>query len=159
KSDAIASALIGKPAWSRPQVAAIWRSWSREAVHSRRKSAGGMGLINGWHCSRGGGARPWGLRFFWHARRPPASSRNRLMRALQAGKSPRAARRLAHIEPDLAPPGGERWRTRSAQVTKRWTCIKRALVRTVGGAKHASSVCLRLPEAVPQADTKRSKAG
>lgn len=48
------------------------------------------------------------------------------MSALQVGRSSRAARRLAHIDPRLAPPGGESWRTRSAQVHKRCTCIKRA---------------------------------
>ena len=44
------------------------------------------------------------------------------------------ARRRAKIEPDLAPPGGESWSSRSAQVNRRCTFIKRALVRTVGAA-------------------------
>ena len=131
----------------------------REAVNSKRKVAVGMARVSGSHCARVAGERPWVLRISWQANRAPASPRNRLMRALHAGRSPRAVRSLAHIDPDLAPPGGDSWRTRSAQVTKRCTFIKRALVRTVGGVKQASRVCLSLPEAWPQADKKRAKAG
>jgi len=69
-----------------------------------------------------------------------------LMRSLQAGSSSMQARRRAKIEPALEPPAGESWSSSSAQVTRRCTCIKRALVRTVGGAKHARRVCLSLPE-------------
>src|SRR5207249_9524614 len=99
------------------------------------------------------------LRIFWHSSRPRASARNRLMRALQAGNGSRHARNLATVEPVLAPLGGESLSTRSAQVNKRCTCIKRALVRTLGGAKHASIVCLSVPEIRPQADRKVSKLG
>ena len=102
---------------------------------------------------------PLVLRIFWRARRPWASPRKRLMRALHAGSSSRQARRRARMEPALAPPAGESWRSCSAQVNTRCTCIKRALVRTLGGAKQAKTVCLSLPETHPQADKKCSKAG
>ena len=102
--------------------------------------------MSGSHWARVSCESPVVLRIFWHASRPEASARNRWMRALQAGNSSRHARNLAQVEPVLAPPAGESLSTRSAQVTKRCTCIKRALVRTLGGAKHASIVCLSLPE-------------
>ena len=63
------------------------------------------------------------------------------------------------VEPALAAPHGESFSTRSAQVNRRCTFIKRALVRTLGGAKHARIVCLSLPETRPQADRKVSKVG
>src|SRR5712691_7288820 len=118
-----------------------------------------MVSISGSHWARVSCESPLLLRIFWHASRPEASARNRLMRALQAGNSSRQARNLAKVEPLLAPPAGESLSTRSAQVNKRCTFMKRALVRTVGGAKHARRVCLSLPEARPQADKKLSKAG
>jgi len=86
------------------------------------------------------------LRLFWHASRPAAAARHRVMRAVQAGHCSRHARTLAQVAPVLAPPAGERLRTRSAQGTKRCTGIPRAVVRTWGGATHASIVCLRGPE-------------
>jgi len=42
----------------------------------------------------------------------------------------------AKIEPALEPPAGESWSSSSAQVTRRCTCIKRALVRN-GGRRQA----------------------
>ena len=81
------------------------------------------------------------------------------MRALQAGNGSRQARNVAQVEPVLAPPAGESLRTRSAQVTKWCTGINRALVRTLGGAKHARMVCVSLPETRPQAASKVSKVG
>jgi hypothetical protein len=68
------------------------------------------------------------------------------MRSLHAGSASMHARRRANIEPALAPPGGESLSSRSAHVNRRCTFIKRALVRTVGGAKHARRVCVSLPE-------------
>src|SRR5712692_4451657 len=118
-----------------------------------------MVSISGSQWARLSCESPLLLRIFGHARRPAAAARNRLMRALQAGNSSRQARNLAQVEPLLAPPAGECLSTRSAQVHKRCTCMKRALVRTVGGAKHAKIVCLSLPETRPQADTKVAKAG
>src|SRR6266849_2328972 len=118
-----------------------------------------MVAISGAHWARVSCESPLILRIFWHASRPRASARNRVMRALQAGNGSRHARNLAKVEPVLALPAGESLRTRSAQVNKRWTCINRAFVRTVGGAKHVRIVCLRWPETRPQADTKVSKVG
>src|ERR1700730_1958734 len=115
--------------------------------------------ISGAHWARLSCESPLSLRIFWHSRRPKASLRKRLMRALQSGKCSRQARNLAKVEPALAPPGGESLSTRSAQVNKRCTFIKRALVRTLGGAKHARMVCLSLPETRPQADRNVAKLG
>src|SRR5438309_1048148 len=78
---------------------------------------------------------PLVLTIFWHSRKPWASAQKRLMRSLHAGSSSMHERRRAKREPVLAPPGGERWSSRSAHVKRRCTFIKRALVRTVGGAK------------------------
>ncbi len=50
-------------------------------------------------------------------------------------------------------------RGRGHGCNQRCTFIKRALVRTLGGAKHASIVCLSVPEIRPQADRKVSKLG
>src|SRR5207247_9565606 len=94
-----------------------------------------------------------------HAISPSASARKCLMTALHAGNSSRHARNRAKVEPALAPPAGESLGTRSAQVKRRCTFIKRALVRTWGGTKHARMVCFSLPETRPQTDKKRSKAG
>src|SRR4029450_11695122 len=118
-----------------------------------------MVSIKGSHWARGSCESPLILRIFWHASRPRASARNRLISALQAGNCSRQARNWAKGEPGLAPPGGEGFSKRSAQVNKRCTFIKRALVRPLGGAKHARIVCFSLPETRPQADTNISKLG
>src|SRR5712692_4557736 len=118
-----------------------------------------MVSISGSQWARLSCESPLLLRIFGHARRPAASARNRLMRALQAGNSSRQARNLAKVEPVLAPPAGESLSTQSAQVNKRCTFMKRALVWTLGGTKHARIVCLRVPETRPQAATKVAKAG
>jgi hypothetical protein len=76
-----------------------------------------------------------------------------------AGNSSRQACNLAKGEPLLAPPAGESLSSRSAQVHKRCTCIKRALVRTGGGATHARIVCVSFPETRSQADRNVAKLG
>ena len=124
------------------------------ARNSRRTACEGMVSISGAHCANVACERPWVLSSFWHANSGMASSRNRLIKALHAGKASRQVRNFARVEPALAPPAGERWSKRSAQVTRRCTFIKRALVCTLGGARHARSVCLSLPETRPHADTK-----
>src|SRR5438309_9507302 len=108
-----------------------------------------MARVSGSHCARVAGERPWVLRISWQANRAPASPRNRLMRALHAGRSPSAVRNLANIDPDLAPPGGDSWKSRSVQGNDRCTFIKLALVSTMVGGKKASTVCLSLLEAWP----------
>src|SRR4029450_12712157 len=118
-----------------------------------------MVSIKGSHWARGSCESPLILRIFWHASRPRASARNRVISGLQAGDCSRQARNWAKGEPGLAPPVGESFSKRSAQVNKRCTFIKRALVCTLGGAKHASRVCVSLPETRPQADRKVAQRG
>jgi len=88
-----------------------------------------------------------------------ASSRNNLIKALHAGKASRQARNFARTEPALAPQAGEGLRKRLAQVTRRCTSIKRALVCTLGRERHARSVCLSVPETRPHTDTKVENVG
>src|SRR5215470_8586230 len=118
-----------------------------------------MVSMSGSHWARVSCESPWVLSSFWLASRPCASARKRWMRALQVGNSSTQARNLAKVEPLLALPDGESLSSRAAQVNKRCTFIKRALVLTLGGAKHASMVCLSLPETRPQADRNVSKLG
>ena len=102
---------------------------------------------------------PLGLERLLALSMPWASARKRLMRSWHAGSASKHARSRAKMEPALAPPAGEGVSSRSAQVHRRCTDIKRALVRTVGGAKHAKMVCFSCPETRPQAAKKRSKVG
>ena len=158
-SAAIVSALIGTPRSASSRLLAVSSGKSREARHSRRNALEGIASISGSHWRRVLGERPVVVSIFGHARRPLASARKRWRKAWHGGKAARPARNLAQVARLCAAPAGESWRSRSAQGTRRGTGLKRALVRTVGGAKHARMVGVRVPETRPQADPKGAQAG